>query len=46
MIKYMMIYKEDSTKGLAYERILTRIFARCNVPFDGIVGTCLVTQIA
>lgn len=26
MIKYMVLYKEDSTKGLRYGRILTKLF--------------------
>lgn len=39
MIKYMQMCKDDFTKGLAYRRIVTRIFARYRVSFEGMIGT-------
>lgn len=38
MIKCMMLYKDESKKGLIYGWIFTRIFARNRVSFEGIIG--------
>lgn len=38
MIKYMMLCKNDSIKGLPYGKILTGIFSRNIVSSEGIMG--------
>lgn len=38
MSRHMTACTEDTTKGLAYRRILTRIFDRFGMSFEGMVG--------